>query len=254
MPLPLPPEVTVSQLALLVAVQPQPLAAVTVNVPEAPAALTFADAGESVGAQGPLACVTVNVFPPMVIEPVRAALEAFAVTEYDTVPLAVPDAPWVTVIQPSLLTAVQLQPLAAVTVTAPLEAPPRRSADVGEIVALHGAPACITVKVLPAIVSVPVRGVVAVFAATSKVTEPLPFPVAPVARVIHPALLVAVHAQPVAAVTETEVPVVAAAAMFAVPDEIVGAHGAPACVTLNVLPPIVSVAVRAVVVGFAVKV
>ena len=241
-------------MALLVAVQLQPLAAVTVNVPEAPAPLTFAETGESVGAHCSLACVTVKAFPPMVIEPVRAALEAFAVTEYDTVPLAVPDAPWVTVIQPSLLTAVQLQPLAAVTVTAPLEAPPRRSADVGEIVALHGAPACVTVKVLPAIVSVPVRGVVAVFAATSKVTEPLPFPVAPVARVIHPALLVAVHAQPVAAVTETAVPVVAAAAMFAAPDEIVGAHGAPACVTLNVLPPMVSVAVRAVVVGFAVKV
>jgi hypothetical protein len=166
-PLPLPPEVTVSQLAPLVAVQLQPLAAVTVNVPEAPAPLTFAETGESVGAHGALACVTVKVFPPMVIEPVRAALDAFAVTEYDTDPLAVPAVPWVTVIQPSLLTAVQLQPLAAVTVTVPVEAAARRSADVGEIVELHGPPAWVTVKVLPPMVSVPVRGDGMVLAATT---------------------------------------------------------------------------------------
>jgi hypothetical protein len=166
-PLPLAPEVTVSQLALLVAVQLQPVAAVTVNVPEAPAALTFADTGESVGAHGALACVTVKVFPPMVMEPVRAALDPFAVTEYDTDPLAVPAAPWVTVIQPSLLTAVQLQPLAAVTVTVPVEAAARRSADVGEIVELHGPSAWVTVKVLPPIVSVPVRGDGTVLAATT---------------------------------------------------------------------------------------
>jgi hypothetical protein len=101
---------------------------------------------------------------------------------------------------------------------------------------------------------VPVRGVVAVFAATSKVTEPLPFPVAPVLTVIHPALLAAVHAQPVAALTATAVPVVAAAATFADADEIVGAHGAAACVTLKVLPPMVTAAARGVVDGFAVTV
>jgi hypothetical protein len=162
--------------------------------------------------------------------------------------------PAVIVIHAWLLTAVQPHPVGAVTSTTSVVPANTALTDTGEMVAAQGAPACVTVKVLPAIVSVPVRGVVAVFAATSKVTEPLPFPVAPVARVIHPALLVAVHAQPVAAVTETALPVVAAAATFAAPDEIVGAHGAPACVTLNVLPPSVSVAVRAVVVGFAVKV
>jgi hypothetical protein len=66
-------------------------------------------------------------------------------------------------------------------------------------------------------------------------------------------LLVTLHVHPVPAVTVTEA-VTPAAAALADGAEIVGAHGAPACVTSNVLPPIVSVAVRAVVVGFAVNV
>jgi hypothetical protein len=57
------------------------------------------------------------------------------------------------------------------------------------------------VNVAPAIVSVPLRLEATVFAATSNVTEPLPDPLAPPVTVIHAALLVAVHAQPVAAAT-----------------------------------------------------
>jgi hypothetical protein len=83
------------------------------------------------------------------------------------------------------------------------------------------------------------------------VTDPLPLPVEAVI-VIHAALLVAVHAQPVAAVTLTVAPVIPAAGAFVDVVEIVGAHGAPAWVTVKVLPPTVSVPVRAVVVGFAV--
>jgi hypothetical protein len=71
--------------------------------------------------------------------------------------------------------------------------------------------------------------------------------------VIQVALSVAVQAQPVAADTVTLF-VLAPNATLADAGEIVGTHGAPACVTLNVLPPIVSAAVRAVVVGLAVKV
>ena len=69
-------------------------------------------------------------------------------------------------------------------------------------------------------------------------------PVAPALMVIHEALLLAVHAQRVAAVTVT-VPV-AAAAVVRVLDvgEIVGAHVMPDCVTVNVAPPTVSVPVR----------
>jgi hypothetical protein len=57
------------------------------------------------------------------------------------------------------------------------------------------------VKVLPAIVSVPLRGVVAVFAATLNVTEPLPDPLEPAVTVIQLALLVAVHPHPAVAAT-----------------------------------------------------
>jgi hypothetical protein len=72
----------------------------------------------------------------------------------------------------------------------------------------------------------------------------LTLPDAPALMVIHEVLLVAVHAQPVAAVTVT-VPV-AAAAVVRVLDvgEIVGAHATPDCVTVNVAPPTVSVPVR----------
>jgi hypothetical protein len=83
------------------------------------------------------------------------------------------------------------------------------------------------------------------------VTEPLPVP--PALTVSQAALLLVVHAQPVAAVTVT-VPVPAAAATLADAGAIVGAHGAPACVTLNVLPPMVNAAARGVVDGFAVTV
>jgi len=81
--------------------------------------------------------------------------------------LPLPDAPALMVIQPSLLVAVQLQPAPAVTVTVPVVAAADvRFDDVGEMVNVQGAPACVTVKVCPPIVIVPVRDVVLVFAAT----------------------------------------------------------------------------------------
>ena len=55
----------------------------------------------------------------------------------------------------------------------------------------------------PATVSEPVRALDAGFAATEKVTVPLPFPEAPDRIVTKPELLAAVQAQPGAAVTLT---------------------------------------------------
>ena len=78
----------------------------------------------------------------------------------------------------------------------------------------------------------------------------MPLPVAPALMVSHAALLVAVHAQPLAAVTVT-VPVIPADVTLADAWEIVGVQGAPACVTVKVLPPIVSVPVRGVAAVFA---
>lgn len=67
-----------------------------------------------------------------------------------------------------------------------------------------------TVKVLPAIVAVPVRWVVPLFAATVTATVPLPEPLLP-PRVSQAAELVAVQAQPLCAVTATLVDSPAAA-------------------------------------------
>jgi hypothetical protein len=82
--------------------------------------------------------------------------------------LPLPDAPAVTVNQlVALLTAVQLHPVPAVTVTEPVVAADvLRFDDVGAMVKVHGAPAWVTVNVCPAIVMVPVRDDVLVFAAT----------------------------------------------------------------------------------------
>jgi hypothetical protein len=59
---------------------------------------------------------------------------------------------------------------------------------------------CVTVKVFPAIVSVPVRSVVPEYEATVNTADPLPVPLAPDVTVIHATLLAAVHEQPEAAV------------------------------------------------------
>jgi len=107
------------------------------------------------------------------------------------------------------LEAVQLQLDDVVTVTVPL--PPFAGSVVllGEIVNVHGAPGWVTVNVCPAIVSVPVRSVVVVFAATLKFTEPPPVPLAPEVIVSHGSFDTAVQVQPVPAFTVT-VPVAAA--------------------------------------------
>jgi hypothetical protein len=167
LPLPVAPEVTLIHAALLVALQLQPVPAVTATVPVAPPALTLTDTGEIDGAHGAPAWVTVNVSPPIVSDPVRDALDVFAATAYDTDPLADPDAPCVTVIHAVLLTALQLQPLAAVTVTTPLDAPDTTLTDAGAMEELHGTPACVTVNVLPPIVRVPIRDELAELAATT---------------------------------------------------------------------------------------
>jgi hypothetical protein len=67
---------------------------------------------------------------------------------------------------------------------------------------VQAAAACVTVTVCPWIVTVAVRGVVAVFGAAVKVTVPLPVPL-PVSIVSQVALLLAAHTQLLPAVTVT---------------------------------------------------
>jgi hypothetical protein len=109
--------------------------------------------------------VTVTVCAAIVSVPVRGLVDVLPAIVYATVPLVVPDAPLVTVIHDVLLTPVQLHPL--VVVTPVVNGPPPAVAVcvVEDNVKLH-VPLCVTVSVCPAIVSVPVRGVVAVFAVT----------------------------------------------------------------------------------------
>ena len=103
---------------------------------------------------------------------------------------------------------------------------------------------CTTEKAVPAIVIVPVRDPVPVFAATEYPTGPLPVPLDPDVIVIHVALLVAVHVQvDAAAVTPTD-PVVAPAPGAALVGDSVKVHATPAWFTVNVWPAIVIVPVR----------
>ena len=151
-------------------------------------------------------------------------MPVFVATLKVTGPFPLPLAPALMVIHATLLEAAQLQPVDAVTVTVPELPPDATLADVGEIVGAH-AVACVTVKVLPAIVRVPVRLVVPVFAAAAMVTVPFPVPAAPAVTVIHAALLTAVHTQPAAALTVVPAVPPAAGSDWLV-GEIVGAHGA----------------------------
>ena len=67
---------------------------------------------------------------------------------------------------------------------------------------MHVTPAWVIVNVCPAIVSVAVRALALVLAAALNVTVPVPL--APAVTVAHAASLLAVHAQPLGAVTVTD--------------------------------------------------
>lgn len=201
LPDPVAPPVIVIHDALLEAVQLQPVAAVTLLLPLPAAPVKDCDVGEIDGEQDAAACVTVNVAPAIVNVPVLLEAAGFAATLNVTVPFPDPGVPPVIVIQDVLLVAVQLQPVAAVTLLLPVPADALNDWPVGEIDGEHDAAACVTVNVAPAMVSVPVRLDATVFVATSKVTDPSPDPGVPPVTVIHGALLTAVQLQPLAAVT-----------------------------------------------------
>lgn len=108
-PSPLPaPVLTVSQLALLEAVQLQVVS--TMRVPAPPAAERVAEAGVTRKSQTAAACVTVTVWPAIVNVPVRDAAEVLRATANPADPLPVPFCPKDTVSQGGeLLTVVHAQ-------------------------------------------------------------------------------------------------------------------------------------------------
>jgi len=137
--------------------------------------------------------------------PVRADVEVFAVPLKVTVPLPVPDDPAEIVSQEVELEAVQSQPEAAVTFTD--AAPPPFPIDaVVEDTVGEQAPVCVTVKVVPAMVSVPLRDA-PVLAAIVKRAVPEPVPAAPAVSVIHAALLWLIHAHDAEDVVTLTLPV-----------------------------------------------
>jgi hypothetical protein len=159
-------------------------------------------------------------------------------------PLPVPLAPEVTVIHDALLVADREQPRVPVTDTLTLPPPAGTLVPVGDRLKLQGTAFCVTVKVWPAMITVPVREVPAVLAATLRPTVPLPVPLAPEVTVIHDALLVADRAQPVVPLTETLTPPPPAATVVLVGDSPNAPQAAAAWMTVKVLPAMVSVPVR----------
>jgi hypothetical protein len=142
-----------------------------------------------------------------------------------SVPLPEPLDPPVTVTQLAPLVAVHAQPAIVVTLTLPVPPDAATACVDGEMLNEQPKPDCVTVKMFPAIARVPVRDVVAVAAATAKVTVPLPEPDAPPLTDSQDALLAALHAHPDPAVTATlPLPPAAAKDCEVVPMD--GAHGA----------------------------
>jgi hypothetical protein len=70
------------------------------------------------------------------------------------------------VIHGTLLFAAHAQPAVVVTVIEPVPPAEPNEALAGEMEKLHGAAACVTVKIFPATLSVPARELFAVLAAT----------------------------------------------------------------------------------------
>ena len=141
----------------------------------------------------------------------RCVLSGFAATLKLVEPLPVPLGPLVTEIHGTLATAVQPQPGVAVMVAEPV--PPLAGGDrvLGVIENVHPTPACVTVKVCPAIVKVPMRCVPFGFALALKLVEPFPEPLVGVVMVSQLSLLARVQSQPVGSVNADDpVPPVAA--------------------------------------------
>lgn len=117
-PVPEAPAVTISQFALLAAVQAQVLVVVTATGMVSPIEGEFLVDGEIENVHDVVAaCVTVNGWPAISIVPVRCDSPVLAATAIVTLPSPVPDPPALTVSHDALLVVVQAQALPAVTET-----------------------------------------------------------------------------------------------------------------------------------------
>jgi hypothetical protein len=172
-PVPLPlPLVTLSQLPVLEAeapLQAHPGCVVTVTEPVPAPADTFCDAGDRAKVQVGAApsCVTLTVWLPRLIVPVRDVAVVFAETEKPMVPVPLPLL-LVTLSQSPVLEAVaplHEHPGCVVTVTDPVPAAAETVWDAGPKlkVQVGAAACCVTLNVWLPTVIVPERDEVAVF-------------------------------------------------------------------------------------------
>jgi len=115
LPVPFAPAVIVSHVSVVEAVQPHPDGIVTATfVAAPPAAGTVWLAGLIDAGHAP-ACVTVCVWPAIVMVPTRLVELGLATNVNATVPLPLPLAPLVIVIHDAAVLAVHAQPVAVVT-------------------------------------------------------------------------------------------------------------------------------------------
>jgi len=196
---------------------------VTVTAPVPPPGGTVTVRGDTENVHGAPASLITKLLPAIVSVADRDCVVPLDAATYPTVPGPLRFAPSGIVTHDAVLDALHVQPLAVVTETVPLLPPAASDTLVGEIVNPQ-TPACVTVKARPATVTVPVREALPVLAPTLKVTDPLPVPLPPPLMLIHAALLTAVHAQPVAAVTLVLAGPPAADTDWPV-GEMAGAHG-----------------------------
>jgi hypothetical protein len=145
------------------------------------------------------ACVTVTACPATVTVPVREVVDVLAATVNVTAPFPEP-LTGDTVIQLAPEFAFHPQPDGFATVIVNVPPPLPGVSPVGDTEYVQAAGACVTVTVFPAIVTVPVRDVVAVFAPTVIVVVPEPVPLVG-DIMIQLAPVEADHAHPEPAVT-----------------------------------------------------
>lgn len=145
-------------------------------------------------------CVTVTLWPAIVTVALRDAFAVFV--EIFSATLPGPEPPPLSVNHAGAPEADHVHPDCVVTVTAAVAAEARTDTLTGATAYVHAAVAvCVTVKVLPAIVSVPVRLAPELLVATMNVTVPFPLPGPALMTATQATLLTAAHAQVAAAVT-----------------------------------------------------
>lgn len=232
--------------------QPVPTVFVTVKVTDPVASPTLAEAGVTLNSHGPgAACVTLTLVPAIDTSPVRGTSRVLVATATVTVPLPVPEAPPVTDRKFSEVVAVQPQFTPCVLVTVKLTDPAAAvtSVELGVTVNAQAAPSWVTVRVSPAMVTVPLRAA-PVLAPAFTVTAPLPVPDAPAVIDRKSLLLEALQLQPapcVFATWKTTGPPSVGMLYTLKPGATVNTHPLdtePACVTVTGKPAMTSTAVR----------